>query len=91
MNIYKCLSLLLTLCLLSSTTFHAQATFGTITGIVVDGSGAVVPNASIKITALENGITREVFSDATGNCEATHPNVESDLLLRRSQDSRFHL
>ena len=74
MNIYKCLSLLLTLCLLSSTTFHAQATFGTITGIVVDGSGAVVPNASIKITSLETGITREVFTNATGNYEATHLN-----------------
>ncbi|HTG72411.1 MAG TPA: carboxypeptidase-like regulatory domain-containing protein, partial [Terriglobia bacterium] len=74
MNIYKCLSLLLTLCLLRSTTFYAQATFGTITGIVVDGSGAVVPNASIKITSLETGITREVFTNATGNYEATHLN-----------------
>ena len=56
----------------------------------MDGSGAVVPNASIKITSLETGITRKL-TNATGNYEATHPNVESDLLLRRSQVSRFHL
>lgn len=39
----------------------------TIVGTVTDPSGAVVPNASIKITNLDNGFIRTTVSNSTGN------------------------
>ena len=39
---------------------------GQITGTVHDTSGAIVPNAQVKITNLERGIDRETKSNSTG-------------------------
>src|SRR4051794_33054719 len=41
--------------LLISSTAMAQATSGTLTGVVTDPSGAVVPNASVTITDADRG------------------------------------
>ena len=50
-----------------STTAQAQGIVtGTVTGTVTDSSGAVVPNASIKATNLENGSSFTTTSQANG-------------------------
>jgi Carboxypeptidase regulatory-like domain/TonB dependent receptor len=45
----------------------AQAIFGSLTGIVTDPSGAVVPNATITITDTDKGTTRVVKTSASGD------------------------
>src|SRR6185312_11225126 len=44
-----------------------QTTFGTLLGSVTDASGAVVPNATIKVTNQGENTSRDVTSDANGN------------------------
>ena len=48
----------------------AQTTFGTLLGSVTDASGAVVPNATIKVTNQGENTSRDVRSDANGNYQA---------------------
>ena len=45
---------------------HGQA-FGTISGDIVDPSGAVVPGARVTATEAETGFSREVVSDSHGH------------------------
>ena len=45
----------------------AQSTFGTIVGTVTDSSGAVVPDARIKLTNTDENTTREVTTERTGD------------------------
>ena len=47
-----------------------QTTFGTLLGSVTDASGAVVPNATIKVTNQGENTSRDVRSDANGNYQA---------------------
>ena len=47
-----------------------QTTFGTLLGSVTDASGAVVPNATIKVTNQGENTSRDVTSDANGNYQA---------------------
>jgi hypothetical protein len=54
---------------------YGQATFGTITGRVMDSSGAIVPAAEIRVTNQATNVTRAVRSDGLGNYEATHLNA----------------
>src|SRR5262245_47160373 len=51
----------------SSIRLVAQTTFGTITGVVRDSSGAVLPDATVSITNDKTGFSRQVTTDATGN------------------------
>jgi len=44
----------------------AQATFGSVNGVVTDSTGAAVPNASITITDTDKGTTRVVTTSASG-------------------------
>jgi len=44
---------------------RAQVT-GTITGVVVDSSGAVVPNATVRITNMGTGVTRTLETNSSG-------------------------
>jgi len=46
---------------------QAQTTQGTIVGTVRDTAGAVVPNASIKLTNTDEGTTRATKSSGTGD------------------------
>lgn len=44
----------------------AQADQGTITGVVTDTSGAVVPNADITLTSIDTGLTLHGKTDSNG-------------------------
>jgi hypothetical protein len=59
------------LVLLPVSTF-GQATFSTITGRVVDATGAIVPGVEVRVTNQATNVTRAVYSDGFGNYEATH-------------------
>src|SRR5262245_47914390 len=50
-----------------SATLMGQSTTGTITGTVQDTSGAVMPGASLKLTATGTGIVQVQTSDESGN------------------------
>jgi hypothetical protein len=45
----------------------SQSTFGTILGTVKDSSGAVVPNAAVKATNLDENTTRETSTNSNGD------------------------
>ena len=55
-------------------TGFAQSTFGSITGIVTDPSGAIIPNAEIDITNEGTGAVRSSNSGSTGVYNA--PNLD---------------
>ena len=63
-------ALTLLLIALSCGLAEAQSTFGTIVGTVTDASGAVVPNASVKIINTDENTSRTVTSDAGGDYAA---------------------
>ncbi len=44
----------------------AQNTTGSISGVVRDASGAVIPNAKIHVVSTETGLARDVESNSTG-------------------------
>ncbi|HKU75968.1 MAG TPA: carboxypeptidase-like regulatory domain-containing protein, partial [Pyrinomonadaceae bacterium] len=57
------------LCCMS--TALAQGTnLGTIRGSVTDANGAVIPNASVKITDKATGLSRDLTTNGEGNYEA---------------------
>jgi Carboxypeptidase regulatory-like domain len=53
----------------------AQAVYGSIVGTVTDASGGVVPNATIKITNIAQGVTYSTATNDSGNYQQTHLNV----------------
>ncbi|MFN7996884.1 MAG: carboxypeptidase-like regulatory domain-containing protein [Bryobacteraceae bacterium] len=55
-----------TLLLLSVLSLPAQSIFGTLTGVVSDPSGAVVPQAKVKLTNEQSGDVRETVSNNEG-------------------------
>jgi uncharacterized protein YfaS (alpha-2-macroglobulin family) len=59
--------------LISAVPISAQSTYGTILGTVKDSSGATVPNASVKITNVDENTVREVSTDSNGDYQA--PNL----------------
>lgn len=68
----------LLLCLLllcgSGTLFPAgaQSTFGTLLGTVKDSSGSIIPNATVKITNVDENTVRTVISNNNGDYEAVN-------------------
>ncbi len=52
---------------LCSSPAFAQTSFGTITGVVRDSTGAVLPDATITVTNENTGLTRQVTTDGSGN------------------------
>ena len=45
---------------------YPQSTFATITGTVTDGTGAVIPNASVTVTNIETNIAHTAKSNEVG-------------------------
>ncbi len=60
------LSLLVVGFLLTASAGFAQIDRGTITGIVTDQSGAVIPGVAITVTNAANGVSNHVVSNAAG-------------------------
>lgn len=58
--------LLAMLCLLPQLPLRAQETTGTVSGVVADPTGAVIPNATVKLTNSQTGITRTTVSNGDG-------------------------
>src|ERR1700704_3417250 len=54
---------------ISLTSAFGQSTYGAIIGTVKDTSGAVVANASVKITNIDENESREVKSKSHADCE----------------------
>ena len=54
------------LLLLSGTPLLAQGVFATLTGVVADSTGAVIPNAKIVLTDATSGSARDTVSDGDG-------------------------
>ncbi len=63
----KVLAYLSALLILGSS-LHAEVT-GSISGIIVDPSGAAVPNATVNLKHPATGLSRQVHTDATGGYE----------------------
>ena len=68
----KRLGLLLLAGALCAGALFGQSTLGTLWGTVTDQSGAVVPNADVKITNTDEGTSRNLKTDANGNYEAVN-------------------
>jgi hypothetical protein len=58
--------LLLAAFLLCGLNVLAQIRTGTITGLIMDSSGAVVPNAQVKVTNVNTNVTRDLVTDSAG-------------------------
>lgn len=69
MGRYKLLSLLTLLCLILSFTLPAisQSTYGSISGVVSDSSGAAVTGATVTLTSISTGEKRTETSGADGH------------------------
>jgi hypothetical protein len=67
---WSTLLVVLGLALLNANIYGQGTGTGSILGTVTDPSGAVVPNAKITITNLDNGFVRTTTSNATGNFSA---------------------
>src|SRR6516225_9196408 len=48
----------------------SQLNLGHIYGVVTDPSGAVVPNATVTVTDVERGVSRNLTTDTAGNYSA---------------------
>jgi len=59
-------SRLLLLCLLSGAVLSAQNTTATISGTVLDNSGAVVPGVAIRVVNVDTNVERRTVSNAEG-------------------------
>ena len=66
----RCLSLGLVLgvllCLFSAKRASGQMDQGTVTGVIQDSSGAVIPDAQITLTNNDNGLALNTKSDKSG-------------------------
>src|SRR6266581_5582124 len=82
------LPVLLISVMLSGHLVSAQVTTGTISGVVQDTSGAVIPGVSVTVKNLDTGITRTVTTDEGGRYTApdlTLGNYEADAQLQGFQ------
>lgn len=52
--------------LLAATLLPAQTSRGTVSGIITDPTGAVVPNAKVTLTQKETNVTREAVTNSAG-------------------------
>jgi Carboxypeptidase regulatory-like domain len=68
LNIRKlCIGLSATILLFASFAAYGQVDQGTITGVVEDNSGAVVPNALVTVTNTDTGLALQSTTNASGS------------------------
>ena len=67
----------LTLWCVSGLSLHAQFDTAVVLGTVRDGSGAVVPGATLTLKSVDTGITAETQSDENGNYQFFNVRVGS--------------
>lgn len=60
------IGVILCLCLFSSRKVSAQVDQGTITGVVQDNTGAVIPGAQLTLTDTDTGLVLQSKSDSSG-------------------------
>src|SRR5712692_224018 len=65
-SIEVCLLALVCFSVIGSRTLRAQGTTSTITGVVADASGAVVPNASVTVSNQATGVKYPLKTNASG-------------------------
>ena len=66
-TLWRLIGACLTLWCVSSLPLHAQFDTAVVLGTVRDGSGAVVPGATLTLKNVDTGITAETQSDENGN------------------------
>lgn len=49
----------------------AQSTLGSIFGTITDSSGAVIPNATVTVTSVDRGVTRNTVTSSSGTYRVT--------------------
>jgi Carboxypeptidase regulatory-like domain/TonB-dependent Receptor Plug Domain len=74
---FACLGLLIAALLLWQPPALAQDTTGTVSGVVQDTSGAVIPGASVVVTNLDNNSQRKTVSNGAG--EFSVPGITAGL------------
>ena len=65
------LATLLVVFLLAASCTWAQSATGSISGVVRDESGAVIPGANVTVTNVDTGISRSVVTDSAGRYRVT--------------------
>ncbi len=63
---WACYALFLCLLLIGGRTSLGQGIFATLTGVVADPSGGVVPNAKITLRDSSSGSTRDTLTNGSG-------------------------
>ena len=67
MSFTSCRAGLVAIALLTIAPLHSQTTFASITGIVTDSTGSVVPSAQVVATNVETNIAVQSASNESGN------------------------
>ena len=78
---------LIAILLIFSICAFAQSNTGTITGVVQDANGAIVPNATVTVTNMGTNETKTVTSDSDGRYEA--PSLSTGLYKVTASASGF--
>jgi hypothetical protein len=78
---YVVLAIAAVLIVFSARGARAQSTFATLTGIVSDQSGAVVPGVAVTVANLATGVVRTVTTTSTGEYQVPNLDAGAYLLL----------
>ena len=70
MRITICATLTFALCVMGGLRLSAQSTYGTILGTVKDNSGALIPNAIVRIINTDENTTRVEKTNQSGDYNA---------------------
>lgn len=61
-----CVLMALAVVLVTPVSVMGQTIYGSLTGTVLDASGAVVPNATVVVKSMQQGVSREAKSEGNG-------------------------
>lgn len=75
-------------CLLFASMGAAQSTFGSITGVVTDPTGSVVPKAQVSVTNAGTGVVRDTIAGSGGVFNV--PNLDLGTLCPARKRTRVY-